>query len=218
MIESELEEKRNFTVAIFGSARIQKGRHVYKQIYDLANMISEAGMNIVTGGGPGLMNAASLGHHTGSNDKNVQSIGLRISLPFQEEEASHLDIKREFSRFSNRLDSFMSFSNAVVVAPGGVGTLLEFAYTWQLLQVKHICNIPIILLGQMWTALFSWIEKWPLRHKLLDLEDVDLLFLAKDHHEAFTIINKAYKSYKKEKQVDLFKLHQIKDINGLSNQ
>jgi len=192
-----LDDGRNFTVAIFGSARIRKGSPIYQEIHDLAEMIAEAGMDIVTGGGPGLMNAASEGHRAGRREKRVQSIGLRIELPFEEEEASHLDIKKEFSRFSARLDSFMSHSNAVVVAPGGIGTLLEFAYTWQLLQVRHIHNIPVILLGEMWFDLVSWIKKWPLKHKLLDPEDVELLFLAKDHQEAFAVISEAYRSYKK---------------------
>jgi len=184
--------RRNFTVAIFGSARIRKKSAIYKEIRDLATMISEAGMNIVTGGGPGLMNAAAEGHYYGRRDKRAKSIGLRIKLPFEEEESGHLDIKKEFKRFSTRLDSFISHSNVVVVAPGGVGTLLEFTYTWQLLQVKHISNIPIILLGEMWFDFLEWIKKWPLKHKLLDPEDVELLFLAKDIHEAFSVIKKAH--------------------------
>lgn len=81
------------------------------------------------------MNAASEGHYGGCRDKNAKSIGLRIKLPFEEKEARHLDIKKKFRRFSTRLDGFIRHSNVVVVAPGGVGTLLEFIYTWQLLQV-----------------------------------------------------------------------------------
>lgn len=71
-------------------------------------------------------------------------VGLRINLPFEQEVAAHLDIKKEFDKFSSRLDNFMRLSNAVVVAPGGVGTLLELLYAWQLMQVKTICNVPII--------------------------------------------------------------------------
>ncbi len=198
MKDDELKGRRNFTVAIFGSARIQKGSSIYQEIHDLAAMISEAGMNIVTGGGPGLMNAASEGHLHGRGEKKVQSIGLKIKLPFEEVESSHLDIKKDFSRFSSRLDSFISYSNAVVVATGGIGTLLEFIYTWQLLQVKHINNIPIILLGEMWFHFVDWIKKWPLKQKLLDPEDMDLLFLAKDVHEAFNMITQAYELYQKK--------------------
>ena len=130
-IEDEISS-RHFHVAIFGSARIQKDDSNYKLIYTLAKMISQLGLDLVTGGGPGLMNAASEGHHAGRNGKRLHSVGLRINLPFEQEEATHLDVKREFNRFSTRLDYFMNLSNVVVVAPGGVSTLLEFFYTWQL--------------------------------------------------------------------------------------
>jgi len=193
-LDEELS-KRHFRVTIFGSARIKKGDPNYNLIYNLAKLISEAGMDLVTGGGPGLMNAASEGHESGRKGDETHSIGLRINLPFEQEDASHLDVKKEFDRFSNRLDTFMRFSNAVVVAPGGVGTLLEFFYTWQLMQVKHICNIPIILLGKMWWDLARWIKKWPLKDKLLDNDDFELLFLAKDCNEAFTIIKSAYEGF-----------------------
>jgi predicted Rossmann-fold nucleotide-binding protein len=89
----------------------------------------------------------------------------------------------------------MRLSNAVVVAPGRVGTLLELLYTWQLMQVKTICNIPIILLGEMWTDFITWIKKWPLKNKLINQEDFELLFLAKNSKEAFIIIKEAYTAY-----------------------
>ena len=190
-------EEEHFRVAIFGSARIKKGDPNYKLIFNLAKMISSAGMDIVTGGGPGLMTAASEGHHAGRKGKNIHSIGLMINLPKEDIEATHLDIKKEFNRFSSRLDNFMRLSNAVVVAPGGVGTLLELIYTWQLMQVKHICNVPIILFGDMWFDLVRWIKRWPLKNKLLDIEDLELLFLAKDRRDAFKIIEEAYEGHRK---------------------
>ncbi|KON28204.1 hypothetical protein AC481_02265 [miscellaneous Crenarchaeota group archaeon SMTZ-80] len=190
-------DDKHFRVAIFGSARIKKGDPNYNLVYTLAKMISGAGMDIVTGGGPGLMNAASEGHHAGRKDSEIHSIGLKINLPKEDKEASHLDIKKEFNRFSNRLDNFMKLSNAVVIAPGGVGTLLELFYTWQLMQVKHICNIPMILLGDMWLELVQWVKKYPLKNKLLNIEDVELLFLAKNCEEAFMIIKKTYEGYEK---------------------
>ena len=91
----------------------------------------------------------------------------------------------------------MLLSNAIVVAPGGVGTLLEFFYTWQLVQVKQICNIPIILLGKQWKELFGWLEKYPLKNRLLGRKDLDLLFLVNNCNEAVKIIDHAYKEYKK---------------------
>ncbi|MEM1607454.1 MAG: LOG family protein [Candidatus Bathyarchaeia archaeon] len=195
MSSSEEFAIEGFTVAIFGSARIERGSRIYWEIYELARLIGEAGMNIVTGGGPGLMNAASEGHKAGRRSGEAKSIGLKIKLPFKEVESSHLDIKKEFDRFSHRLDEFMSIANAVVVAPGGVGTLLELAYTWQLLQVKHISNIPVILLGDMWLDFLEWVKRWPLKHQLLDPEDVALLYPARSVQEAFNIIMETYQKH-----------------------
>lgn len=133
MKKTELGEefgRKHFRVAIFGSARIKKGDPIYELVYTLAKMISKSGMDIVTGGGPGLMNAASEGHHAGQKGNKLHSIGLRINLPKEDKQATHLDVKKEFHRFSNRLDNFMRLSNIVVVASGGVGTLLELFYTW----------------------------------------------------------------------------------------
>ncbi|MEM1998058.1 MAG: LOG family protein [Candidatus Bathyarchaeia archaeon] len=195
MADSERFNIKGFTVAIFGSARIKRGSMIYREIHELARMIGEAGMNIVTGGGPGLMNAASEGHRAGRRSSEAKAIGLRIKLPFKEVESSHLDIKREFDRFSHRLDEFMSIANAVVVAPGGVGTLLELAYTWQLLQVKHISNVPVILLGDMWLDFLEWVKRWPLKHQLLDPEDAALLRPARNIQEAFKIIMETYQKY-----------------------
>lgn len=189
--------KKHFRVAIFGSARIKKGDPTYKIVYNLAKKIASEGIDIVTGGGPGLMDAANHGHHAGRKSKEFHSIGLNIRLPKKQKINKHLDIKKEFKRFSERLDSFMELSNAVVVAPGGVGTSLEFFYTWQLVQVTQICDIPIIFLGDMWKDLIYWIKKWPLKRKLLDKKDLDMLFFAKSPEEAINIIKKANKEYKR---------------------
>lgn len=203
---SERLSVEGFTVAIFGSARIERGSRVYWEIYELARMIGEAGMSIVTGGGPGLMNAASEGHKAGRGSSEAKAIGLRIKLPFKEVESSHLDIKKEFDKFSHRLDEFMNIANAVVVAPGGIGTLLELAYTWQLLQVKHISNIPVILLGEMWLGFIEWVKGWLLKHRLLDPEDVALLYPARSIREAFKIIVETCQKYTNTKTGEISRL------------
>jgi uncharacterized protein (TIGR00730 family) len=187
----------HFHVCIFGSARIRKGGPEYELVQTLSKKVAEEGMDVVTGGGPGLMEAASKGHKEGRKDKDTHAVGLTIHLPKEQETNPHLDIKKEFYRFSERLDNFMLLSNVVVVAPGGVGTLLEFLYAWQLVQVKHICNIPIILLGAMWPELIEWIEKWPLKNKLISPEEMNPLFLAEDCDEAMKVIRKAFEEYKR---------------------
>jgi|TARA_Y100000310_G_scaffold91480_2_gene88853 hypothetical protein len=187
----------NFKVTIFGSARIKKGTLMYNQVRALAEMLGERGFDVITGGGPGLMKAASEGHKKGSKKTGARSIGVGIKLPHEQSFNKHLDIKKEFKRFSRRLDYFMSLSNAVVIAPGGIGTLLELFYTWQLAQVQQICNIPIILLGKQWPPLIKWFEKYPLKSKYFDKKDINLLFSAKDCSEAVEMIDNAYKEYKK---------------------
>ena len=103
-------------------------------------------------------------------------------------------------RFTNRLDQFMLLSNAVVVADGGVGTLLELFYTWQLVQTKKICSIPIILMGDMWPGIIDLIKKMPLKRKYFEKEDLNLLFLAKDYKEVLNIIEEVHGEFKKGKK------------------
>ena len=185
----------HFRVAIFGSARIKPKDPSYNQIYMLAKMIAAEGMDVVTGGGPGLMEAANKGHKEGRKTKKVRSVGLNIMLPREQKANKHLDVQREFDRFSKRLDYFMKLSNVVVVAPGGIGTMLELMYTWQLIQVEHTCNIPIILLGEMWEPFIRWFEKWPLKKKFVDDNDMMPIFLAKHCREAMKIIRKAHHDF-----------------------
>ncbi|MBL7056108.1 LOG family protein [Candidatus Woesearchaeota archaeon] len=190
--------REHFRVAIYGSARIEKNDPRYKLIHTLSKMIAQENMDLVTGGGPGLMDAASRGHHAGRKKGNhALSFGLTIHLPREQRESYHLDIKKEFTKFSNRLDHFVALSNVVIVAPGGIGTLLELMYTWQLVQVKHASKIPIILLGDMWEGLIEWIKTVPLRNRFLKKEDLNLLFPAKNATEAMKIIRVANKEYKK---------------------
>lgn len=192
--------KREFRVSIFGSARIKRNDAVYHEIYKMGKKLGERHIDIVTGGGPGLMEAASYGHKVGRKGHKAHAIALNIKLPVEQKFNVYSDIKMKFKRFSKRLDNFMLLSNAVVVAPGGVGTLLELLYTWQLVQVKHIKHIPIILLGDMWPDLLKWLEKEPLKRKYFEKEDLDLLFLAKDADEVIKIIDAAHLEFKKGKK------------------
>ena len=210
----ELYEK-HFRVAIFGSARINKHKPAYEEVYKLAHMLGAENIDIVTGGGPGIMEAACKGHKEGRKCEDTHSIGLNIDIPAEQKPNRYLDIKKDFHRFSKRLDTFTVLSNAVVVAPGGVGTLLEFAYTWQLIQVKHICNIPIILLGDMWKDLIRWVEKYPLKKNFLKEKDLLRIFLAEDSFEAFRVIMKFYEGYQKDEDICYnFKKYKI-EMNSL---
>jgi uncharacterized protein (TIGR00730 family) len=197
MIGVPSTETSRFRVVIFGSARIERGDPSWDLIFDLAKRVAKEGMDIVTGGGPGLMDAASEGHYVGDPTHAAHSIGLQIKLPKEQRDARHLDIKKEFFRFSARLDNFIALAHAVVIAPGGVGTLLELFYTWQLMQVRMMRSIPIILLGDMWSGFLDWIRRQPLKNKLLDEKDVELLFLVNNCEEALEIIKRAYEEYRR---------------------
>ena len=187
---------KHFRVAVFGSARIKPNDAMYQQVYNLAKMVAKEGIDIVTGGGPGIMEAANKGHKDGRGKNKSQSFGLNIKLPREQMANKHLDIKKEFARFSERLDYFMYLSDVVVVSEGGIGTLLELMYTWQLVQVEHICNIPIILLGDMWKPFMKWFKKWPLKHKMVNGDDMNPIILADNNEDAIKIIRLAYKEFR----------------------
>jgi uncharacterized protein (TIGR00730 family) len=199
----EFKEELNadqYRVAIFGSARLKEDSQEYYQVFNLARLIASAEIDLVTGGGPGLMEAASNGYYEWKKDASIHSnghsIGLNIKLPKEQRFAAHLDIKREFDRFSERLDSFVDLSNAFVVTPGGIGTILELFYTWQLAQVKQFSDKPLILMGEMWLDLLKWMRAWPLKDDLLDEADLDLIYLARDYAETFTIIQESYNHFR----------------------
>ncbi|MCF7917893.1 LOG family protein [Candidatus Gracilibacteria bacterium] len=194
-IETELIPDE-FRVAIFGSARIKPGEPIYQRVFDLAREVGKRDIDIVTGGGPGVMEAANYGHKVGSSDES-QSIGLTIELPFESEGNKHLDIKRHFHKFSERLDTFMKLSNVLVVMPGGIGTALELFYAWQLIQVQHVPKMPIILHGEEWHHLTDWVHKDMLDGGYIDQKDLDCVYCVKHNHEALEIIFDAYDRYKK---------------------
>jgi uncharacterized protein (TIGR00730 family) len=195
----ELKEELNndqFRVAVFGSARLKEDSPEYYEVFNLARLIASAGIDLVTGGGPGLMEAASNGFYDGKEDSSNRSIGLNITLPKEQRFAAHLDVKKQFGRFSERLDSFVELSNAFVVTAGGIGTILELFYTWQLAQVRQIDNKPLILMGDMWEDLLKWMRAWPLKNNLLDQEDLDLIYLTRDCFETFTVVQESYDHFR----------------------
>ena len=138
-----------FRVTIFGSARAKPGTFPYEEVKRVAAALAEMGCDIVTGGGPGLMQAAN----EGAAACQAQSIGIRVDLPFEQEVNSFVTQAFEHRTFFTRLHQFVLTSDAYVVAPGGIGTVLETMMIWQLLQVRHLQNTPLILVGPMWPGL-----------------------------------------------------------------
>lgn len=144
--------RERYRVSIFGSARTRPGTAVYEETKRLAAALAEMGCDIITGGGPGLMQAANEGAHS----KQAQSVGIRVGLPFEQDVNAFVTEAFEHRTFFTRLHQFVLASDAFVVAPGGIGTVLETMMIWQLLQVKHLEQTPLILVGAMWPGLVEW--------------------------------------------------------------
>ena len=155
--------QERYRVTIFGSARLSPGTFGYEETKRAAAALARMGCDIVTGGGPGLMQAANEGAARGS--KRARSLGIRVHLPFEQASNAFVTDLFEHRTLFTRLHQFVLTSDAFVVAPGGIGTLLEMVLIWQLLQVRHLKDAPLVLVGEMWPGLVAWA-----RHEMLASE------------------------------------------------
>jgi uncharacterized protein (TIGR00730 family) len=145
--------RERYRVAVFGSARARPGTPVYEEVKRVSAAIAGLGCDIVTGGGPGLMQAANEG---AASAGAPGSVGIRIELPFEQDVNPFVEQAFEHGTFFTRLHHFVIASDAFVVVPGGIGTVLETLMIWQLLQVRHVDEVPLILVGKMWRGLVAW--------------------------------------------------------------
>lgn len=202
LIENELrklDEDRFYRTCIFGSARIKQDTPQYLQVFEVARYLAWEGIDVLTGGGPGLMEAANKGAKLGKEEKKTKSLsyGLSIQLEFEPEPNRHLDIKRHHHKFSSRLDDFMRLSHSVVCTPGGIGTLLEFYFVWQLIQVKHAPPRPVVLLEKAyWEGLIEWMRKEPLARGLVGEKDFGCIHIVDTPQEAFEIISAHHRDFR----------------------
>jgi len=208
LIEHELREldRRFYRVCIFGSARMKPETESYQQVFTLARFMAWEGIDVLTGGGPGLMEAANRGAKLGQQEKKTKSLsfGLSIELDFEPTPNLHLDVKRHHHKFSSRLDDFMRLSHSIVVTPGGIGTLLELYFSWQLLQVRHLEERPIILLDRkFWNGLLDWMRAQPLARGLMSSGDFRFLSVVDTPEEAFEILSKHHKEFLKKRATEL---------------
>lgn len=146
--------RERYRVSIFGSARTAPGSFAYEETKRAAAALADLDCDIITGGGPGLMQAANEGAAKASD--RVHSVGIRVDLPFEQDVNSFVNQAFEHRTFFTRLHQFVLTSDAYIVAPGGIGTVLETMMIWQLLQVRHLENAPLILVGNMWPGLVEW--------------------------------------------------------------
>lgn len=200
LIEEELGAytSAHFRVCIFGSARIKPEDEIYKMTVELGTLLGREGIDVLTGGGPGLMEAANGGVLTGKKQtqSKSKSFGISIDLGHLEEPNPHLDIKHHHKKFSSRLDDFMRLSNAVVVTPGGIGTLLELYFSWQLLQVGHMSERVIVLLKtEFWKGLIDWTKDIQVTSGLVSQKDLRFIHFADTPSQAFEIIRVEHQKF-----------------------
>ena len=179
------------SISIFGSARTKPNDPYYKKTVDIASMISEMGFGIISGAGPGIMEAAN----KGAKLANGKSIGLRINLPFEQFTNKYVDEEYllKFDYFFVRKLMFQKYSQGFVVMPGGYGTLDELFNALTLIQTKKSKLFPIILVGKKhYGALFDWIKGTLAENKLISPEDIDLINLVEDKEEVKQILSDFY--------------------------
>ena len=167
-------EKKMKKIAIFGSARTNPDSNLYKAVEKLGRNISSYGWTVVTGGGPGTMEAANKGAIEGCGGDHLCSIAEAIYLPFEEGVNKYVQEYEKHETFYSRLKTFAE-CDAFIVTPGGVGTLLEMALIYQLVQVNHMDQKPIICVGRMWRTLKHWIENEMLDNGFISNQDMKLI-------------------------------------------
>jgi uncharacterized protein (TIGR00730 family) len=186
------ERVEHYRVSVFGSSRIRHGDPIYEQVKTLSAELARLGVDIVTGGGPGLMEAANAGAREGQIESKSRSFGLAIHLPSEEAANPFVDKVFRHRTFFSRLHHFIRLSSAFIVMPGGIGTALELFMVWQLLQVKHMKEHPLILVGTMWPGLIEWMRATMVERGLVSPPDFDVIKVVGSSDEAIPIIRESY--------------------------
>jgi len=184
-----------FAVSIFGSARIKPDSPYYQKTVELSNALAKEGFAVVTGGGPGIMEAGN----KGASIEDGKSVGLNIVLPKEQSPNEFQNISLNYRYFFARKVMFVKHSMGYVCMPGGFGTLDEFFEALTLVQTNKIYPMPIVLFGsEFWQGLLDWVKDQPLKLGLISPEDIDLLTITDDIDEVVSIMLE-HKKYKKKK-------------------
>lgn len=182
-------------VSIFGSARTKPGTKYYDLAEETAYQLTQNGYGVITGGGPGIMEAANKGAHRGEG----KSVGLNIELPFEQNGNPYIDNDKllNFDYFFVRKVMFVKYSQGFIVLPGGFGTLDELFEAITLIQTKKIGQFPIILIGsKFWAGLIEWIKESLLEEGNISPEDLDLMKIVDTPEEAVAEINDFYDKFR----------------------
>lgn len=178
-------------VSVFGSARLGEEEPYYQEARKLGRMLAEAGFAVITGGGPGIMEAANRGAQEGGG----YSIGLNIQLPFEQQGNPYTDLSVNFRYFFVRKTMFVKFADGFVIFPGGFGTFDELFEALTLVQTRKIKRFPIILYGSSyWKGLIDWIVGTVLENKTISPEDLNLLIVTDSLEEARDVLVECYQT------------------------
>ena len=178
-------------ISIFGSARTPEHHPTYKLTVNIAEAISKSGYGIISGGGPGIMEAANKGAQKGGG----ASVGLNINLPFEQLSNPYIDQDKliDFHYFFVRKVMFVKYAQGFVVMPGGVGTLDELFEAFTLIQTSKVAKFPIILVGtSYWSGLVDWLKNTLLIEKNISPEDIDLLEIVDSAEEVMNCLDRFY--------------------------
>jgi uncharacterized protein (TIGR00730 family) len=180
-------------ISVFGSARTQESDHWYQQAVNFAALISQEGFGVITGGGPGIMQAAN----QGAKSVGGKSIGIGIELPFEAGMNPYVDLGVENRYFFTRKVMFLKYSQGFVIFPGGVGTLDELFEAITLAQTGHNIKYPIVLVGkEFWAGLLSWIKNTLVASGRMSEKDLDLFRLVDTAEEARDKVVEFHNKYK----------------------
>jgi uncharacterized protein (TIGR00730 family) len=187
------------SIAVFGSARTKDDDPNYRAATETARLLAEAGFGIITGGGPGIMEAANKGAQEGGN----LSIGCNIELPFEQSSNEYLDVSLDFRYFFVRKTLFVKYSCGFIIFPGGFGTMDELFEALTLIQTKKVSNFPVILYGsQYWGGLMNWLRDTMLEMENISPGDLDLLRVSDDPEEICALVCEAYMQNEQLEKVD----------------
>ena len=174
-------------VTIFGSARAKPGDEIYQKAEKIAQLLAENGFSVITGGGPGVMEAANKGASSGGG----KSIGLNIQLPLEQEPNPYANIRLNFRYFFIRRVMFVKYAMAYVIFPGGFGTMDELFESLTLIQTHKIKAFPVILVGSdYWKGLLDWMNEVVLKDGKISDSDIDILQLIDEPTEIVKVIKK----------------------------
>jgi uncharacterized protein (TIGR00730 family) len=174
-------------VSIFGSARVGPGDEIYEKTVTIARELAKAGFNIITGGGPGIMEAGN----KGATEGRAKSVGLNIELPFEQKLNPYVNVSLQFRYFFVRKVMFVKYAQAYVGMPGGFGTLDEIFEALTLIQTKRLKPFPVILVGSdYWGGLVQWMREVLLARNYISPEDMDIFMIIDDPMEVVRTIKR----------------------------